>query len=261
MAKRPHGDVDTTQEDLDEEFYAGIAQMRSEAGREMQRWGYRPQIILPLPLILSPLSDPAKKLPGAEALAAASYATVVHAVHAVLDHQRVVNASSPAAGAASSSAPAMLDGTASGQDAGTGEAPVPDINTASGEDAAPRPERETASGQDAAPRPERGTASDQDAAPRPEGDTASDQDAPPHSDRGTASGQVAPAQDADVQAAAPETEECIYWKDNCWWKDRGREQRQRCANWQSPWSGTWSGASWSARGNWQEGRWDSSMDE
>ena len=257
MAKRPHGDVDTTQEDLDEEFYAGIAQMRLEAGREMQRWGYRPQIILPLPLIL-PLSGPAKKLPGAEALAAASYATVVHAV---LDHQRVVNASSPAAGVASSSAPAMLDGTASGQDAGTGEAPVPDINTASGEDAAPRPERETASGQDAAPRPERGTASDQDAAPRPEGDTASDQDAPPHSDRGTASGQVAPAQDADVQAAAPETEECIYWKDNCWWKDRGREQRQRCANWQSPWSGTWSGASWSARGNWQEGRWDSSMDE
>ena len=259
MAKRPHGDVDTTQEDLDEEFYAGIAQMRLEAGREMQRWGYRPQIILPLPLIL-PLSGPAKKLPGAEALAAASFATVVHAVRCA-DHQRVVNASSPAAGAASSSAPAMLDGTASGQDAGTGEAPVPDINTASGEDAAPRPERETASGQDAAPRPERGTASDQDAAPRPEGDTASDQDAPPHSDRGTASGQVAPAQDEDVQAAAPETEECFYWKDNCWWEDRGREQRQRCANWQSPWSGTWSGASWSARGNWQEGRWDSSMDE
>ena len=258
MAKRPHGDVDTTQEDLDEEFYAGIAQMRLEAGREMQRWGYRPQIILPLPLILPPPSVPAKKLPGAEALAAASYATVVQAVR---HHELVVNASSPAAGVASSSAPAMLDGTASGQDAGTGEAPVPDINTASGEDAAPRPERETASGQDAAPRPERGTASDQDAAPRPEGDTASDQDAPPHSDRGTASGQVAPAQDADVQAAAPETEECIYWKDNCWWKDRGREQRQRCANWQSPWSGTWSGASWSARGNWQEGRWDSSMDE
>ena len=225
MAKRPHGDVDTTQEDLDEEFYAGIAQMRLEAGREMQRWGYRPQIILPLPLIL-PLSGPAKKLPGAEALAAASYATVVHAV---LDQQRVVNASSPAAGAASSSAPAMLDGTASGQDA--------------------------------APRSERDTASDQDAAPRPERDTASDQDAPPHSDRGTASGQVAPAQDADVQAAAPETAECIYWKDNCWWKDRGREQRQRCANWQASWSGTWSGASWSARGNWQEGRWDSSMEE
>ena len=231
MAKRPHGDVERTQEDLDEEFYAGIAQMRLEAGREMQRWGYRPQIILPLPLIL-PLSGPAKKLPGAEALAAASFATVVHALRCA-DHQRVVNASSPAAGAASSSAPAMLDGTASGQDAGTGEAPVPDLNTASGQDAAPRPER----------------------------DTASDQDAPPHSDRGTASGQVAPAQDADVQAAAPETEECSYWKDNCWWKDRGREQRQRCANWQSPWSGTWSGASWSARGNWQEGRWDSSMDE
>ena len=37
MAKRPHGDVERTQEDLDEEFYAGIAQMRLEAGREMQR--------------------------------------------------------------------------------------------------------------------------------------------------------------------------------------------------------------------------------
>ena len=242
MAKRPHGDVERTKEDLDEEFYAGIAQMRLEAGREMQRWGYRPQIILPLPLFLPPPSVPARVLPGTEALAAASYATVVHAVVDL-----VVNASSPAAGAASSSAPAMLDGTASGQDAGTGEAPVPDLNTASGQDAAPRPERETAS--------------DQDAPPHPERDTASDQDAPPHSDRGTASGQVAPAQDADVQAAAPETEECIYWKDNCWWKDRGREQRQWYANWQAPWSGTWSGASWSARGNWQEGRWDSSMDE
>ena len=256
MAKRPHGDVERTKEDLDEEFYAGIAQMRLEAGREMQRWGYRPQIILPLPLFLPPPSAPARVLPGAEALAAASYATVVHAV---LD--LVVNASSPAAGAASSSAPAMLDGTASGQDAGTGEAPVPDLNTASGQDAAPVPDLNTASGQDAAPRPERDTASDQDAPPHPERDTASDQDAPPHSDRGTASGQVAPAQDEDVQAAAPETEECIYWKDNCWWKDRGREQRQWYANWQAPWSGTWSGASWSARGNWQEGRWDSSMDE
>ena len=144
MAKRPHGDVERTKEDLDEEFYAGIGQMRSKAGMEMQRWGYRPKIILPLPLFLPPPSAPARVLPGAEALAAASYATVVHAV---LDHQRVVNASSPAAGAASSSAPAMLDGTASGQDAGTGEAPVPDLNTASGQDAAPVPNRDTASGQ------------------------------------------------------------------------------------------------------------------
>ena len=132
MAKRPHGDVERTKEDLDEEFYAGIAQRRLEAGREVQRWGYRPQIILPLPLIL-PLSGPAKKLPGAEALAAASFATVVHAVRCA-DHQRVVNASSPEAVAASSSAPAMLDGTASGEDAGTGEAPIPDQDTASGQE-------------------------------------------------------------------------------------------------------------------------------
>ena len=225
MAKRPHGDVDATQEDLDEEFYAGIAQMRLEAGREMQRWGYRPQIILPLPLFVPPPSVAASVLSGTEALAAASYATVVQAVRDLVANDGVnaslicdllANASSPAVRAASSSAPAMLDGTASGQDAGTGEAPVPDINTASGEDAAPRPERETASGQDAAPRPERGTASDQDAAPRPGRDTASDQDATPHSDRGTASGQVAPAQDADVGCSR-----YSLWKDNCWWKDSG----------------------------------------
>ena len=165
MAKRPHGDVERTKEDLDEEFYAGIAQMRLEAGREMQRWGYRPKIILPLPLFLPPPSVPARVLPGTEALAAASYATVVHAAVDL-----VVNASSPAAGAASSSAPAMLDGTASGQDAGTGEAPVPDLNTASGQDAAPVPDLNTASGQDAAPRPERDTASDHDAPPHPERD-------------------------------------------------------------------------------------------
>ena len=130
MAKRPHGDVERTKEDLDEECFAGgIAQMRLKARMEMQRWGYRPQIILPLPLFLPPPSVPARVLPGAEALAAASYATVVHAV---LD--LVVNASSPAAGDASSSAPAMLDGTASGQDAGTGEAPIPDQDTASGQE-------------------------------------------------------------------------------------------------------------------------------
>ena len=77
MAKRPHGDVERTKEDLDEEFYAGIVQMRLKAGMEMQRWGYRPQIILPLPLFLPPPSVPARVLPGTEALAAASYATVV----------------------------------------------------------------------------------------------------------------------------------------------------------------------------------------
>ena len=224
MAKRPHGDVERTKIDLDEEFYARIAQMRLKAGMEMERWGYRPQIILPLPLFLPPPSVSARVLPGTEALAAASYATVVHTAVGL-----VRNPISPAAGAASSSAPAMLDGTASGQDA--------------------------------APRPERETASDQDAPPHPERDTASDQDAPPHPDQGTASGLVAPAQDAHVQDPAPETEGSMYWKDNCWWKDTGREQRQWYGNWQAPWSGTWSGASWSARWNWQEGRWDPSMDE
>ena len=175
MAKRPHGDVERTKEGLDEEFYAGIAKMRLKAGMEMGRWGYRPQIILPLPLFVPPPSVCARVLSGTEALAAASYATVVL------------------------------------QDACEW---LPEEDLLEPSEEAMRMQVEDA---------------DQDAA----------------------SGQVAPAQDADVQAAAPETEECIYWKDNCWWKDRGREQRQWYGNWQAPWSGTWSGASWSARGNWQ----------
>jgi hypothetical protein len=249
MAKRPHGDVERTKEDLDEEFYAGIAQMRLEADREMQRWGYRPQIILPLPLLLPPPSVPARVLPGTEALAAASYATVMlQDAREWLPEEDLLE---------SSEAAMRMQVEDVGQDA----ASCPNQDTASGQDAARDPDLNTASGQDAAPRPERETASHQDALPHPERDKASDQDAPPHPDQGTASSQVAPAQDADVQAAAPETEESIYWKDNCWWKDRGREQIQWYGNWQAPWSGTWSGASWSARGNWQEGRWDSSMDE
>ena len=249
MAKRPHGDVERTKEGLYEEFYTGIADMRLKAGMEMGRWGYRPQIILPLPLIVPPPSGVASVLSGTEALAAASYATVVlQDACEWLPEEDLLEPSEEAM--------RMQVGDV-GQDA----APFPNQDTASGQDAAPVSDLNTASGQDAAPRPERETASDQDALPHPERDKASDQDAPPHPDQGTASGQVAPAQDADVQAAAPETEECIYWKDNCWWKDRGREQKQWYGNWQAPWSGTWSGASWSARGNWQEGRWDSSMDE
>ena len=203
----------------------------------------------PMPLFVPPPSVAARVLPGTEALAAASYATVVlQDACEWLPEEDLLEPSEEAM--------RMQVGDV-GQDA----APFPNQDTASGQDAAPVSDLNTASGQDAAPRPERDTASDHDAPPHPERDTASDQDAPPHPDQGTASGQVAPAQDADVQAAAPETEECIYWKDNCWWKDRGREQRQWYANWQAPWSGTLSGASWSARGNWQEGRWDSSMDE
>ena len=249
MAKRPHGDVERTKEGLDEEFYAGIAEMRLKAGMEMGRWGYRPQIILPLPLFIPPPSVAARVLTGTEALAAASYATVVlQDACEWLPEEDLLEPSEEAM---------RMQVEDVGQDA----APFLNQDTASGQDAAPVSDLNTASGQDAAPRPERETASDQGALPHPERDKASDQDTPPHPDQGTASGQVAPAQDADVQAAAPETEECIYWKDNCWWKDRGREQKQWDGNWQAPWSGTWSGASWSARGNWQEGRWDSSMDE
>ncbi len=59
-------------------------------------------------------------------------------------------------------------------------APVPDRDTASGQDAAPDPNRDTASGQDAAPVPNRDTASSQD-----------DLETPPGSaHEGSASGQI-----------------------------------------------------------------------
>ena len=222
MAKRPHGDVERAKEGLDEEFYAGIAKMRLKAGMEMGRWGYRPQIILPLPLIVPPPSVVASVLSGTEALAAASYATVVlQDACEWLPEEDLLEPSEEAM-----------------------RMQVGDV----GQDAAPFPNQDTASGQDAAPVSDLNKASGQDSAP-------------PHPDQGTASGLVAPAQDAHVQDPAPETEGSMYWKDNCWWKDTGREQRQWYGNWQAPWSGTWSGASWSARWNWQEGRWDPSMDE
>ena len=250
MAKRPHGDVERAKEGLDEEFYAGIAEMRLKAGMEMGRWGYRSQIILPLPLIVPPPSVAASVLSGTEALAAASYATVVlQDACEWLPEEDLLEPSEEAM---------RMQVEDVGQDA----APFPNQDTVSGQDAAPVSDQNTASGQDAAPRPERETASDQDALPHPDPNKASGQDsAPPHPDQGTASGLVAPAQDAHVQDPAPETEGSMYWKDNCWWKDTGREQRQWYGNWQAPWSGTWSGASWSARWNWQEGRWDPSMDE
>ena len=222
MAKRPHGDVERAKEGLDEEFYAGIAKMRLKAGMEMERWGYRPQIILPLPLIVPPPSVVASVLSGTEALAAASYATVVlQDACEWLPEEDLLEPCEEAM-----------------------RMQVGDV----GQDAAPFPNQDTASGQDAAPVSDLNKASGQDSAP-------------PHPDQGTASGLVAPAQDAHVQDPAPETEGSMYWKDNCWWKDTGREQRQWYGNWQAPWSGTWSGASWSARWNWQEGRWDPSMDE
>ena len=171
MAKRPHGDVERAKEGLDEEFYAGIAKMRLKAGMEMERWGYRPQIILPLPLIVPPPSGVASVLSGTEALAAASYATVVlQDACEWLPEEDLLEPSEEAM-----------------------RMQVGDV----GQDAAPFPNQDTASGQDAAPVSDLNKASGQDSAP-------------PHPDQGTASGLVAPAQDAHVQDSAPETEECMY---------------------------------------------------
>ena len=134
MSKRPHADVDKTEEDLNQQFYiGGIGRRRMEVGREMEGLGLPRSIVLPMPVFLkAPYAGTLR--PGMEALELGTLATVV---------QTFQFPSSPAAGAASSIDAAMQDDMASGRDT----APVPDRDTASGQDAAPVPVRDTASGQ------------------------------------------------------------------------------------------------------------------
>ena len=135
MSKRPHDDVDETQEDLNQQFYTGgIGRRRMEVAINMKGLGLRSSIVLPMPVFLQPLYAGTLR-PGVEALEVASLATAV---------QTFEFPSSPAAGAASSIDAAVQDDTASGRDT----APVPDRGTASRQDAAPIPNRDTASGQD-----------------------------------------------------------------------------------------------------------------
>ena len=135
MSKRPHDDVDKTQEDLNQQFYTGgIGRRRLAVAIDMEGTGLRSSIVLPMPVHLRPPYAGTLR-PGVEALEVASLATIVHTFQFP---------SSPAAGAASSIDAAMQDDTASGRDT----APVPDRGTASRQDAAPVPNRDTASGQD-----------------------------------------------------------------------------------------------------------------
>ena len=135
MSKRPHDDVDETEEDFDQQFYTGgIGRRRVEVATHLATMGLRSGVVLPMPLFFqAPYAGTV--CPGTEALRFASLATVVHSFQVP---------SSPAAGAASSIDAAVQDDTASGQDT----APVPDRGTASRQDAAPVPNRDTASGQD-----------------------------------------------------------------------------------------------------------------
>ena len=135
MSKRPHDDVDETEEDFDQQFYTGgIGRRRVEVAMHMEAMGLRSGLVLPMPVFFqTPYAG--TPCPGTEALRFASLATVVHTFQVP---------SSPAAGAASSIDAAVQDDTASGRDT----APVPDRGTASRQDAAPVPNRDTASGQD-----------------------------------------------------------------------------------------------------------------
>ncbi len=132
MSKRPHTDVDETdQELLDQQAYTGgMGTRRRLFVAELEAMGLPSGVGSPWPLP-PPSSHAGLVAPGAGALQIASLGTVVHTVQF------------PSALAAGGDA-AMQDDTASGRDA----APVPDRGTASRQDAAPVPNRDTASGQD-----------------------------------------------------------------------------------------------------------------
>jgi len=251
MSKRPHDDVDKTEEDLNQQVYTGgICRRRLAVAIDMEGMELRSSVVLPMPVNFRP-PYAGRLRPGEEALEIAALATVVYTFQFP---------SSPAAGAASSTNAAMQDDTASGRDT----APVADQGTASGQGAAPHPERETASDRDGNP-------------------FASGQGAPANPDRGTASSQVAPAQDADMQdappqeadrqTAAPQTEEMIdrkgfHWrKDNMWqiWMWWDSDERNWMwqddngwwnPNWQPPWrwrndgERNWSAQTWRESSSW-----------
>ena len=131
MSKRPHTDVDETdQELLDEQAYTGgMGTRRRLLAARLEAMGLPSGVGSPWPLP-PPSSHAGLVAPGAGALQIASLATVVHTVQF------------PSALAAGGDA-AMQDNTASGQDT----APVPDPGTASRQEAAPAPNRDTAYGQ------------------------------------------------------------------------------------------------------------------
>ena len=91
MSKRPHDDVDETQEYLDQQFYTGgIGRRRKEVATHMEAMGLRSGVVLPMPVFFqAPYAGTV--CPGTEALRFASLATVVHSFQVT---------SSPAAGAA-----------------------------------------------------------------------------------------------------------------------------------------------------------------
>ena len=103
MSKRPHDDVDKTEEDLNQQFYTGgIGRRRVEVATHMATMGLRSGVVLPMPVFFqTPYAG--TPCPGTEALRFASLATVVHTFQF------------PSALAAGGAA-AMQDDTASGQE-------------------------------------------------------------------------------------------------------------------------------------------------
>jgi len=246
MSKRPHDDVDETEEDFDQQFYTGgTGRRRVEVATHLATMGLRSGVVLPMPVFFqAPYAGTV--CPGTEALRFASLATVVHSFQVP---------SSPAAGAASSIDAAVQDDTASGQDT----APVPDRGTASRQDAAPIPNRDMASGQDELEtRP--GSAHDGSASEQISADQGVEmprEEAPPQDSTYPQNRQV-------VDRKGYHWRHDNMWQTWMWWDSGERnwmwhdDDGRWYPNWQPPRRWRNDGErNWSARETWRESSWGS----
>ena len=254
MSKRPHADVDATDEGLDQQVYTGgMGTRRRAVAAHLQAMGLPSAVVLPWPVHSQP-SHAGLVTPGEEALQLASLATVVHTFQF------------PSALAAGGAA-AMQDDTASGQDT----APVPNPGTASRQEAAPAPNRDTASGQGELEL-QPGSAHDGSASAQIGRDPLSRD----IGDEDVHQGVEMPREEAPPQERSyPQNRQVRdkkghHWRlDNVWqvwmwWNPSERNwmwqdvDGQWYPNWQPRWSSRNDGErNWSARGTWHESSWGS----
>ena len=271
MSKRPHNDVDETdQELLDQDAYTGGMGTRRRFDVDTGGMGTRRRLLAarleamglpsggiePWP-VPPPSSHAALVTPGAGVLQIASFATVVRTVQFP---------SAPAAGGDA----AMQGNTASGQDT----APVPDPGAASRQEAAPAPNRDAASGQgerELQPASAHdGSASAQigrDPLPRDIGDEDDHQGVEMPREKAPPQERIYPENRQARDKKEKKGDHWWYdnvWKNWMWWNPNERYWMWQDAdgrwypNWQPRWSSRNDGErNWSARGTWHESSWGS----
>ena len=254
MSKRPHNEVDETDQELpgQQAYTGGMGRRRRLFEAQLEAMGLPSGGVLPWP-VPPPSSHAGLVTPGAGVLQIASLATVVHTVQLP---------SAPAAGGDA----AMQGNTASGQDT----APVPDPGAASRQAAAPAPNLDGASGQgERGSQPASahdGSASAQiggDPLPRDIGDEDDHLKRPPIPETIMRGRPPIPARDKKEKKGDDWWYDNV-WKTWMWWNPNERYWMWQDADgrWYPKWQPRWSSRNdgernWSARGTWQESSWGS----